>query len=419
MKKILRMIPGFLVLVLVQPLGTYAAVPEGQVLHLSFNHADGQTVADEDKRDLYATLHGGAELAAGGVNGRALILNGTSAFARVSRNPTTSDTYTLSMWFRAPRVAASQLTGTTLFSFNRRYQLGFKASGSNKVYFYTYSLNMSDYGYGAFEARSDPFVLPPDRWCHVAMVLDNGGVSFYLDGRIIGTLSGAGANAGGNEVLIGALDNDPSCGPRAFWPGAIDEVRVFGRDLTADEVAAVMAEDSPALAAERLSSTYCIRDGQMFIREFMHGRDLERALSATEIQRIAQQWAPAAATNTGAGPIRPTTVIGLSSSWTGPQDQNMFRQGESLHVTVADADYSETTNCVFSTMIWQGGADGGTTMVHRLMTMTNDAPGVWRTAIPLDTFKPGDAQMSIVGMDETGRPVLMRAASVVIEPARP
>jgi hypothetical protein len=283
---------------------------------------------------------------------------------------------------------------------------------------YSYSLNVPHYGYGAFEARSDPFVLPPDRWCHVAVVV-YGGISYYLDGRMIGTLSGAGANAGDTEVLIGALNNDQGVGPRCFWPGAIDELRVFARALTADEVAAVMAADSPALAAERVAPTYHLRDGRMFIREFQHGRDLERALSPVEMRQIVQQFArPATPAAIRAGTNRPTTVIGLSSAWDAPQDQNVFRRSDSVHVAVADADYSGATNCLFSALLWQGATDNDEEL-RRSVTLTNDASGAWRAVIPCAPFHAGEADMLVVGMDDTGRPVLMRTSGVTIQDTQP
>lgn len=388
----------------------------GQVMHLSFDRVSGTRVADECDPALAAELCNGARIEAGGVSGNALVLNGTSAFARLSRNPTTSDVYTVSLWFRVSRAARASIQSATLFSYNRRYQIGLQASGP-KVLLYSYALNLPSYGYGAFEARSDPFVPPFDRWCHVAIVV-YGGISFYLDGRTIGTLSGHGANRGDTEVLIGALNNDRSFGPRCFWSGAVDEVRVFARALTADEIVAVMAKDSPRLAAERVAPVYRLKDDRMFVCEFVHGRDVERPLSSTEMRQVAQQFAsPAAPAGSLADTNRPTTVIGLSNAWDGRQDQNVFRRGDSVYVKVVDADYSDATNCLFGALLWQG-ATNPEEDIRQHVTLTNDASGAWRGIIPCEPFLAGEADLVVTGMDDTGRPVLMRSATITIQDVR-
>lgn len=391
--------------------------PAGQVMHLSFDRVSGTRVVDERNPEVVAELCGGARIASGGVRGNALVLNGTSAFVRVSHDPSTSDVYTVSMWFRVPRAGLASLHGATLFSYNRRYQIGFQTSG-DKVLLYSYALNVPDYGYGAFEARSDPFLLPPDRWCHVAVVV-YGGISFYLDGRMIGTLSGRGTNRGDTEVLIGALNNDRSVGPRHFWPGAIDELRVFSRALTADEVVAVMTEDSPRLAAERLAPVYRLRDGRMFICEFQKGRDIERVATAAEMRAIMEQLAaPAAAAASPADTNRHTTVIGLSSAWGAPADQNVFRRDEAVHVAVADADYGYATNYLFSALLWQdtGGSGEG---LGQSVTLTNDTAGVWRGVISCQSFQAGEVTLVVSGMDDSGRTVLMRSAEITVVDGKP
>ncbi len=384
----------------------------GQVMHFSFDHASGAIVSDSHMPERVARLYEGAEIGSNGVCGNALLLNGTSAFARLSQNPTTSDVYTVSIWFRASGEGLSSIQGATLFSYNRRYQIGFQRSGQN-VLMYSYALNVPDFGYGAFEARSDPFPLVPERWFHVAMVLD-GGISFYLDGRMIGTLSGRGSNKGGTEVLIGALNN--GAGPRHFWSGAIDELRIFDRALTADEILAVMALDSPQRAADRRAPAYRLRDGRMFISELRHGRDVERPVTASEMRQLVSRFAPPVApppVDIPAASHPSTTVIGLSSAWDGSKDQNLFGRHDAVHIVVQDADYGMSTNLMMSALLWQDtpGNDDG---FGQSVMMTNDVSGAWRGVISCEPFQPGEAKLVIAGMDNTGRPVLMRSSSLYI-----
>ncbi|MDE0264927.1 MAG: DUF1553 domain-containing protein [Bryobacterales bacterium] len=89
--------------------------------------------------------------------------------------------------------------------------------------------------------------LPLNRWTHVAATYDGsrlaGGITFYIDGRKVGTVAELDYSNGGIKTKepfrIGA-GADKGSG----LLGSIDEVAVYGRELTADEVSMLaVAED--------------------------------------------------------------------------------------------------------------------------------------------------------------------------------
>jgi hypothetical protein len=79
-------------------------------------------------------------------------------------------------------------------------------------------------------------------WHHVAMVYDGGGAmevgsfAFYLDGAVQPVEQAAGYGTQVNVSRIGAAEVSSN-----NWTGSIDDVRVYGRALSADEVAQLVA----------------------------------------------------------------------------------------------------------------------------------------------------------------------------------
>ncbi|NOR66719.1 MAG: hypothetical protein GQ528_05115, partial [Woeseiaceae bacterium] len=88
------------------------------------------------------------------------------------------------------------------------------------------------------------------QWHHVAGVFDNGTMTVYVDGAPEATVVGGNA-FGTGSVRYGfvgsqseaiAFDGDRSGSP-GYWMGSIDDVRIYGRALTQDDIAQVMRGD--------------------------------------------------------------------------------------------------------------------------------------------------------------------------------
>ena len=220
--------------------------PEGLVLHYTFDEpADGAT-RDDSGGNRHGILVGEPTWTKLGRFGGAYQFDGVNDHVRVPTNPTASSRYTVALWFRS--TGASNFFGRNLFSMNRRYQIGCDTANGHP-FFYSFALNRYDYGYDAVKVSSQPIVPVGDEWHHIALVVQDDPVSatFYLDGQPIGSGPGGGmVNAGSLDVLIGALNNDPSYGPRYFWQGLIDDVRMYDRALDSESVA-MLAGRTPAM----------------------------------------------------------------------------------------------------------------------------------------------------------------------------
>jgi RNA polymerase sigma-70 factor (ECF subfamily) len=173
-----------------------------------------------------------------GVRGGALALDGRHwlecpDFDRQGRLTTG---LTIALWMRAESGAGRQVLVTR--------QLG--ATGDRR-----FSLRLQD---GSLELLSHvwqrllrrPYPRPPGVWAHVAAVRDRAGTRLYVDGVLAGhntqtnplALGGA-----GTPLLIGGQINGPEAAGRAqdLFRGAIDELAIYDRPLTTEEIRTLAA----------------------------------------------------------------------------------------------------------------------------------------------------------------------------------
>lgn len=385
------------------------ALREGLALHYSFDELAGAVVPDDSGRGSPGRIVGHCE-AADGVRGKCLRFDGRTTTVRAERNPTPAPQYTVSLWFKPDSVRRTDLDNRNLIAMNRRYQIGFATNGPH-LRFYSHCLNRESFGYGALRADSGVFDLPPGRWNHVALVVD-GGAGFYLNGRPLGYITGPGANPGDLEFLIGALNNDSRAGPRYHFAGLIDEVRVYDRPLTDEEVAALFRLDAPPdllpAAPVALGPSYVVKNGRFFLREAKDGRTVERELTPEETAKLLGR---AAAAGGGTAPDeRPAvTEIGFSNAEKGDQDVTCFLPGESLYARVFDADIpAANTNFEVQVFLSQGDAKPA------LLRLTRTRGGAFVGHTPLTPFRPGPVWVSVVATESGAQPLLMRTSKIIL-----
>ena len=125
-----------------------------------------------------------------------------------------------------------------------RYFFGHTAQGSwaDRIQIYmqegTTPSRLLDIGLGATHAHdTDIMELPMEEWLHVALTWDNGAYVVYVDGDEVsrGTYTGL-------STLHGHADigNDGSSAPYEAFAGLLDEVRIYNRAVSADEVTEIV-----------------------------------------------------------------------------------------------------------------------------------------------------------------------------------
>ncbi len=214
-----------------------AGLTDGLVLYYSFdNEPVSGVVQDESGNGNNGSANGTTLELAGRIRG-AYSFNGAGDSISVNNpyiiEPWNVPQYSVSLWFLSESDGNFAGNGH-LISDQRRYQIAGGIGGSDKV-LYSYA---GEYGYsGGAPVTSDPLCLPPDTWHHVTLTVDENAspsTKIYVDGALVGT-GGNSANYGGFGLMIGAY-YDGFSSPANFWNGLIDEVRVYNRVLSTDEI---------------------------------------------------------------------------------------------------------------------------------------------------------------------------------------
>ena len=180
--------------------------------------------------------------------GQGLLMNGSSTYVSVPSNSDfNSYPLTLSAW-----VKTTTTTGTTLGivskyldSSSNGYSL-FMTGGHACAYYYSSSSNKvtASTCNGASQGIEIGNVADGN-WHHIAFVVSASGGTGYLDGKSISTTAWAGsATATTTSENLWMGNYDYSSGE--YFPGTIDDARVYNRNLSAAEVTTLFQGSNPS-----------------------------------------------------------------------------------------------------------------------------------------------------------------------------
>lgn len=102
--------------------------------------------------------------------------------------------------------------------------------------------------YGRLNYDSTTIALPLNTWTHVAAVLDsNNAVTFYVNGAVAETVAGGGDGLPNptDPIMIGAATAINGSTPVDLWPGGLDDLYVYDRALSTNDVILLAAGQSP------------------------------------------------------------------------------------------------------------------------------------------------------------------------------
>jgi DUF1680 family protein len=209
---------------------TGGAPPPPFIAHYQFNETSGTIAADATGGGRTATLAGGTSWVAGRTGG-AVSLNGSDGHVRLPTGILAgANDFSVAAWVRASTVTAwSRIfdfgtgTGAYLFLTPR--------SGSGTARF-----AITTGGAGGEQVINAPAALPANVWTHVAVTLAGNLGVLYVNGAEVarnaaitlrpGSLGSTGLNYLGRSQYAG----DP------FLAGQLDDVRIYGRALSAAEI---------------------------------------------------------------------------------------------------------------------------------------------------------------------------------------
>lgn len=196
--------------------------------------------------DLAGSAHGaaadGATFSAGKVS-QAFDLNGTGGYVRVPDRPAlvTPDGMTVDAWINPRSFGGAEVIASKWDDPTGQWSWIFKLhnDGTGRL-----RIEISRGDHNALGDLGGTTVLPLNAWSHVAATYDRetGSMRLYVNGKLDseGTASYPGTAISGStaDILIGAV-NGQTTPPGEFFNGLIDEVELFNRALTAEEIASV------------------------------------------------------------------------------------------------------------------------------------------------------------------------------------
>lgn len=214
------------------------AIPDLK-MYLPMNEGAGSAVRDASTHGNDGSLANGTAWSPGGRVGGALVFDGVDD--KVTLDPTAFDQLapgiTVCMWIRpdAPVVSSANLVDKSTDGLEGGWNTYLQGGGDVRLGFYTrykaYKQGITNLALGA--------------WHHVCSVWDgtagDAGIQLYLDAGI--------ETIGGNDAgeAPQADDSDASIAigggsnPLHYFKGAIDELMIFSRHLTANEIATLHA----------------------------------------------------------------------------------------------------------------------------------------------------------------------------------
>ncbi len=129
--------------------------------------------------------------------------------------------FTFSFWFLNPGTHASSIS--------------FAATPGNEIFF-AMKMTTLEFGVSAPTASSVSGTWVANQWTHAAGVYNGKTVQLYVNGKIAGSLALPGTITGDlTDLLFGGSVETP-------WSGALDDIRIYKRALTAAEVAKIFAQ---------------------------------------------------------------------------------------------------------------------------------------------------------------------------------
>ncbi|MCH8216985.1 MAG: hypothetical protein IH892_09455 [Planctomycetes bacterium] len=214
------------------PIAAASAATEGLGAHWAFDEGAGTLVTDSSGNGNDGNLTGGVNWVVEGRIGGALEFNGSSGHVLVPFDPSISllnqGDFTIMAWFKPVGVPAE----------NKEVLQQGDGGGTGRTWLFVANGGEIRSFLGGATTGSG-IIVEGDTWYHAAVVVTENGatdsVQVYVDGQPEGNMGQFGMESSQGSYFIGCHKNLSN-----FWEGLIDDVALFTRALSQEEIQALM-----------------------------------------------------------------------------------------------------------------------------------------------------------------------------------
>lgn len=198
-----------------------------------FDEGAGSSAADSAGGGNGGMLQNGAAWAVARVGTSALSFDGVDEYVQMGARPglVMTSAATFGAWLYPTGVGSSSPYGGVVLSKEGEYEMARYLDGTIRWAF----ANTNP----GWDWVNTGFVAPLNQWTHVAVTYSNGVVKTYANGQLVHIYNGSGSiadvDSSQNDFRVGGRQ----AGPQNFQ-GRLDDVRVYGRALSAAEVGALV-----------------------------------------------------------------------------------------------------------------------------------------------------------------------------------
>ena len=267
--------------------GNRSATKEYRFYVRAGNGALAQWSLDDNTRDTaflgdrHGTLEGTAAYVPGAV-GRALDFDGGSVTAPSAVATDTS--FTVSAWVRLTGTSGPQTAVSQSGISQSEFQLGYRPDGGGGKW--AFWLPQADSTTAGTDVALSGSAAPVGAWTHLTGVYDGPSdeLRLYVNGDFSAKVAhtsawkSAGAVRVGNGLVSGSLQNN--------WLGAVDEVKLYDRVLTATEIKAAVVSSDVVVARWKLDEAADTGDeSATTARNAVEGGDMAVLLNGARFSR--------------------------------------------------------------------------------------------------------------------------------------
>jgi hypothetical protein len=220
------------------PTATPFCGEDGLVVHYAMDEGGGATLVDSTTPSNDAALYGSPSWVEG-IHDRALNLHGSSDYAQAPDDYCLDiqNALTIALWVRPEQLSTQDMVKKAVKDSVDGYEItlatGSGSPSPNKVFF---RLNDATSGNTYRVASTTDYPIDGNTWIHVAATYDGTTMRIYYNGFLENSIAGPTAILTNDEPLrVGQSDAS------RFFKGTMDDVRVYNRALSDEEIGELAA----------------------------------------------------------------------------------------------------------------------------------------------------------------------------------